>query len=183
VVVVDGVGDGVEQVGLAQPGFSVDEQGVVVLGGVVGHGPGGGVGKLVGRAHHKALEGIFLGAGQEIVVFFLTGPALLHFAGAQHQYVEFGGEQLVQGLFHRAQIAGGDDVLFEVGGGIEHKAVLLQSDRFGVVKPGVDGGGGHIRLHQGEHTCPDVCGGIHRRTSHSSVFRINLVYQKKDGTQ
>ena len=45
------------EMGLAQAGFAVDEQGVVGVGGLVGHRQRGAVGKAVGGAHHKAFEG------------------------------------------------------------------------------------------------------------------------------
>ncbi len=70
---MDLVGDGVQQVGLAQAGLAVDEQGVVGLGGPLGHRLGRRVGEFVGRAHHEPLKGVLLGARQkDIVGFFLA---------------------------------------------------------------------------------------------------------------
>ena len=51
-----GVGDGLEQVGLAQSGCGVDEEGVVGVPGVGGHGGGGGVSDLVGGTDHEVVE-------------------------------------------------------------------------------------------------------------------------------
>ena len=51
------VADGVQQVGLAQAHAPVDEQRVVGLGRLLGHGHGRRVGEAVGGAHHEALEG------------------------------------------------------------------------------------------------------------------------------
>ena len=50
------MGDGVEQVGLPQPGVAVDEEGVVVLARRVGHRPGGGAGQFVGGPDYKGLK-------------------------------------------------------------------------------------------------------------------------------
>ena len=156
VVVVDGVGDGVKQVGLAQAGLAVDEQGVIAVARVVGHRPGGGVGKFVGRAHHEPLEGILLRAGEKAALGgLLIGVQL---ALGEDHHVEVGGEQLVEGFLDEGDIPGGDDVPFEACGGVEDEAVLLQGDGGGVVEPGVDGGGGHVGLHQLQHLGPDVCG-------------------------
>ena len=47
VVFMDGVGDGVQKVGLAQAGLAVDKQWVITLSRIVGHRPGGGVSKFV----------------------------------------------------------------------------------------------------------------------------------------
>ena len=52
------VADGVEQVGLAQPGVAVDQQRVVGLARRLGHRDGRGVGEAVGRADHEGLEGV-----------------------------------------------------------------------------------------------------------------------------
>ena len=160
---MDPVGDGVEQVGLAQTGFPVDEEGVIAVGGVFGHGQGGGVGKFIGRAHDEALKGIVLGAGHEGAVVHRLGGLgeLLQLALAQDHHVKFGGKELVEGLFDGGKIAGEDDVPLEIGGCVEDEAVGVQGDGLGVVEPGVDGGGGHVRLHEGEYFSPDVRWRIH----------------------
>ena len=164
VVLVDLVGDGVQQVGLAQAGLAVDEQGVVGLGGPLGHRLGRRVGEFVGRAHHEPLKGVLLGARQkDIVGFFLA--EVLQLALSQDYHLEVGGEELVERLLDHGQIAGHDDVPLEVGGGVEHKPVGVQRHGGGVVKPGVDRGGGHIPLHEGEHLGPDIGREIHGKTT------------------
>ena len=57
ILLMDDVGNGVEQMGLAQARTAIDEQGVVVLARRVGHGAGGGAGQLVGGAYHEGLKG------------------------------------------------------------------------------------------------------------------------------
>ena len=162
VVFVDGVGDGVQQVGLAQTGLPIDEQGVIALARVVGHRPGGGVGKFVGGAHHEALEGVLLGAGEE-VVFFRLLLILIQFSLGKNSHLHITGEQVPQGGLDFGDIAGGDDVPLEAGGRVEDEAVVLQGDGGGVVEPGIDGGGSHIGLHQSDDLGPDIGGRIHER--------------------
>ena len=53
----DIVADGLEEVGLAEAGVSVDEQRVVGPSGGLGYRLGGCVGEPVGRADHEVLEG------------------------------------------------------------------------------------------------------------------------------
>src|SRR5206468_10484065 len=55
-VLADVVADGVEEVGLAEAGVAVDEQRVVGLGRLLGHGQGGGVGEAVRLPDHEVLE-------------------------------------------------------------------------------------------------------------------------------
>ena len=56
----DGVGDGLHQVGLAQPGGAVDEEGIVGLAGGFGRRVGGGGRELVGLADDEGVEGVAL---------------------------------------------------------------------------------------------------------------------------
>ena len=56
-VLLDVVPDGVEEVGLAQPGVAVDEQRVVGASGRLGHRLGGGVGQAVRRGGDEGVEG------------------------------------------------------------------------------------------------------------------------------
>ena len=58
VVLPHEVGDGLEQVGLAQPGVAVDEQRVVGERRPLGDGQGGRVGEAVRRADHEGVEGV-----------------------------------------------------------------------------------------------------------------------------
>ena len=162
------VGEGValDVDGLAQAGLAVDEQGVVGLGGVFGHRQGRRVGKFVGGTHHEPLKGILLGTGEKDVVG-LTFPEILQLPLPQHHHLEVGGKELVQGLLDGGQIAGDDDVPLEVRGGVEHKPVGVQRHGLGVVKPGVDRGGGHVPLHEGEHLGPDIGREIHGETTSS----------------
>ena len=155
---VELVGDGIEQMGLAQAGLAVDKEGVVAVARIFGHGQGGGVGEFVGGAHHEALEGVVLGAGHEGRVG--GGPGiggeLLQLPLSQDDHFEIRGEKFVQGLFNGGKVTGKDDVPFEIGWGVEDKAVGIHGDRLCVVKPGIDGGWGHVRLHEGEHLGPDI---------------------------
>ena len=57
-VLPDVVPDGVQEMGLAQPGVAVDEQRVVGPGRHLGHGLGRGVGEAVGRADDEGVEGV-----------------------------------------------------------------------------------------------------------------------------
>ena len=143
---MDGVGDGVEQMGLAQAGFAVDEEGIVALGRLVGHAPGCGVGKLVGGAHHKFVKGVLLRPGKENVVLGL-GERFL-FPLTQNLHVKIRGKKLPQRLLNGGAVAGDDDIPFEVGGGIQNKAVLIQREGLGVVEPGAQSGGGQVAFHQ-----------------------------------
>ena len=98
VVFPDDVGDGVEQVGLSQAGVPVNEEGIVILGGVLRHGHGGGVGQLVGGAHHEILKGE-LRVGEPLGLALGRGGALkLHQPRVvQNLHLEVRGEKVVEG--------------------------------------------------------------------------------------
>ena len=57
VLLMDGVGNGMEKMGLAQAGRAVNKQGIIDHAGVLGNGDGTVVGKTVGGAHHKGIKG------------------------------------------------------------------------------------------------------------------------------
>ena len=72
VALEDAVPDGVHQVGLAEAGGAVEEEGVVGLRGRLGDGKGGGMGELVILADDEVLEGVArierAGGGQPLVI-------------------------------------------------------------------------------------------------------------------
>ena len=88
----------------------------------------------------------------------------------------------MQGLLYGGDIAGGNDVPLEVGWGMEHEPVFLQGDGGGIVKPGVDGGGGHVRFHQREYLGQDIGRRIHENDTSFSGFLSKIIsfllYQK-----
>ena len=168
VLLVDLVGDGVEQMGLAQAGLPEDEHGVVTHARVVRHRPGGGVGKFVGGAHHEPLKGVFLRPRKKIVllgVLLKAGQLVL----GQDDHFKLCGKQLVERVLDQREVAGDDDVPLQAGGTVQDKTRLLQTDGGGVVEPGVPGGGCHVRLHQGGHLFPHFGGGVHGLSSFVSA--------------
>ena len=157
---VDGVGDGVEQVGLAQAGLPVDEQGVVVLRRVLGHRQGGGVGQLVGVAHHEALEGVFLRSRQkpgDLLGILVLGLLLL----LQDHHVDLGGEELEEGFLDLLPIPVVEDPLLKLRGDRQDELVLVQRHCLNVGKPGGDGGLRQVLFQNGEHSLPNFRGGVH----------------------
>ena len=84
--------------GLSQAGVPVNEEGIVILGGVLRHGHGGGVGQLVGGAHHEILKGE-LRVGEPLGLALGRGGALkLHQTRVvQNLHLEVRGEKVVEG--------------------------------------------------------------------------------------
>ena len=156
---VDLMGDGVHQVGLAQAGFAPNEEGIVAGTGGLGHRPGGGVGKFIGGAHHETVEGIVLAAGQEAGIDLAMVLLLIRLV--HHLDLKVVGEEFPQGFLDGGDIAGGDDSTLELGRGAENKGIFIQGHGGGVAEPCLDGGGGHISLHQGEDLGPDLAWNVH----------------------
>ena len=69
----DVAADRVEEVGLAEPGASVDEERVVGVGRRLRDGERGGVREAVGRADHEGVEGVF---GMEVAAASTVGREL-----------------------------------------------------------------------------------------------------------
>ena len=73
VLALDLVGDGIEQVRLAEAGLAIDEQGVIGVGGVIRDGAGGGKRVLVRRTDDEFIERILRVELDEIAVFLVFG--------------------------------------------------------------------------------------------------------------
>ena len=138
VVFPNDVGDGVDQVGLAKAGVSVDEQRVVILGRMVGHRLGGGVSKLVGRAHHESIKGELVG-GKAVALFFHITPEFLKGEIVQNLHFEVGGENVVEHAFDVFQEKRLDIAFFKVVGAVQDKRIAPDIHGFQLVEPGGNG--------------------------------------------
>ena len=140
VLLSDNVGDGVEQMGLAQTGAPIDEKGVVVLAGRVSHRPGGGAGQLVGRAHYEGFEGKFPAVHNGGGFLRLGVLPLAEGLVIQQLDSHVGGEDVLQ-----TGLDAGEEAVLYVGtlegvGTVEDQLVPLQGDHGGFVEPGLDSG-------------------------------------------
>ena len=157
---VDALADGQQQMGLAKTGVAVDEQGVIHVSRILRHRQRRGVGVLVGGTHHEVVEGEAGHLGQRVVIGGLGQIAVQLLLARQHGDLELGGEQVAE---HGRNIAGKallDDVPLEVGGGVEHDAVVLQLHGRTVGKPGVQRRGGEVLPQHGQNAVPYVVEGI-----------------------
>lgn len=90
------MGDGVEQMGLAQSGVAVDEQRVEVFRRFIRHGPCRRIGQLVLRPHHIRLEGEGVGIQQGAGLIrghTVIGSQLLV---VEDLHLQIGGEDVLQ---------------------------------------------------------------------------------------
>ena len=157
IFLADAVGNGVQQMGLANAGRAIEKQRVVHLTRGLADGNGSGMGKPVGGAHHKIVKGK-LG-----VKIHRRGRSTLIFPGgqlfvAEHQQLGVGIENLFQGVMDVVGAAAADDLPAEVRGGIENQIVLIQLHHLGIVEPGRHGNGAQAFFHMAQHLGPDVGG-------------------------
>ena len=89
------------------------------------------------------------------------GVPLGLFSLSQYRYLDISGKKLPQGLLDIGQVAGGDDIPLKVRWGIKGQPVGGEGEGFGVVKPGIQRGGGKGTLHQRQDPVPNLGGGIH----------------------
>lgn len=114
-IFMDGVGDGVEQMGFAQAGFPVDEEGVVIFRRMLRHRQGGGVGQFVGVAHHEPFKGVLLRPRQK-AGDRLPFAILLLLLLAENHHLQLRGEEIIEGLLDIPYIPGGHDFPLKVRG-------------------------------------------------------------------
>ena len=156
---MDGVADGQQQVGLAEPGVSVDEQRVVGLARILGHGGGGRVGEAVGVADDEVVEGIARHLGQGIVAALMG-----HFAQlvlGDDQDLELLGEEVVERGLDAVREALLQDILLELRRGAQDQTAVVELGGRTVGEPGVHGGLRELTGQDVQNLLPDVVNGIH----------------------
>ena len=147
--------------GFAQSGITVDQKGVVILGGMLCNGHRSGVSELVGGADYKGLEGKF--GGCEPVRLPLGRSAALKFNQAvvvEDFDLEIHGENVMERVFDVAEKEGFNVSLFEVVGTVEKAGVSPDIDNRQFVEPGGDGGFGESPPKLPEDVFPDIGYGI-----------------------
>ena len=137
---LDLMGDGVEQMGLAQSGVAVDEQRVEVFRRLIRHGPCRRIGQLVLRPHHIRLEGEGVGIQQGTGLIrghTVIGSQLLV---VEDLHLQIGGEDVLQRRLDVLHETGLDGAFFEGVAAMQHEGGVLHGDHVHLVKPCADGG-------------------------------------------
>lgn len=150
------MGDGVQQVGLAQAGIAVDEQGVVALRRLLRHGFCGGVGQLVLGANHIRLEGKGVGVEQiprPVGRHAVIGGQLLV---AEDLDLHIRGEDVLQRRLDLRQEPGLHGIFLKGVAAVEHQRRILHGHHGDLVKPGLDGGVGQLSAETGEYAVPQI---------------------------
>ena len=163
VVLLDELPDGLQQVGLAQAGVAVDEEGVVALAGVVRHADGGRVGELVRIADDEVVKGV-AGDLRGRVFALVFGLPFQDLVPAEHPQVEALRKEIAQGLFDHLPVARGDDVALELAGAVQHEAAAVDPEGCAVVEPGAHGGRRELFGQDLQDALPDIVDGIHGKT-------------------
>ena len=137
---LDLMGDGVEQMGLAQSGVAVDEQRVEVFRRLIRHGPCRRIGQLVLRPHHIRLEGEGVGIQQGTGLIrghTVIGSQLLV---VEDLHLQIGGEDVLQRRLDVLHETGLDGAFFEGVAAMQHEGGVLHGDHVHLVEPCADGG-------------------------------------------
>ena len=166
------MGNGVEQVGLAQPRVAVDEEGVVVLPRRVRHRPGRRAGQTVGGAHHEGVKGELPALHQGYGLLLLLALKALEAVVVQQVDGNVGGEDVLEPGLDVGQEAVLDVGALEGVGTVEVEVVPLQGHYRRLVEPGFDGGLRQILPEPGQNHGPDIGNRLHR----SSPF----LFRRKD---
>ena len=156
VLLADAVGNGVEQMGLAHTGGTVDKQRIVNLSRGLGYGNGRGMGKPVGGAHHEIIKGELgvevHGGGSGLSLIEIVFPLLV----SENQQFGVGIENFLQGILNVVGAPAADDLPAEVGRGVQNQIVFVQLHHLRVIEPGRHGHSPQPLLHMAEDLCPDI---------------------------
>ena len=122
-------------------------------GGVVRHGLGGGIGQLVGRTHHKGVEGVLVDGEAGL----LPGSGgLFHLVVVQDADLKVLGEEVEEGRLDVVQEEGLDIALLKAVSAVEHQDAALNLHGFGFIEPGGDGGLGQFLAQLLKDRFPDI---------------------------
>ena len=150
--------------GFAKTGIAIDQKGVIILGRMLCHGHGSGVGELVGRSHDKGLEGEF--SGGKAVGFFLRRAALklLKTGIIQKLDLKISGEDIVQSGLDVGKKEGFNIALLEFVGTVEEAGIPPDIDDGQLIEPGRDGRFRKSAPELAEDVLPDIGDGIQQQT-------------------
>jgi hypothetical protein len=178
------VSDGLHQVGLAQPGSSIDEERVIGLAGRLGGGVRRSGGELVGLADDEGVEGIplverlsariELGSGgcgrcrrHEEVHLRTLLPVLVYPEDDRRRVTQ---NRLGQTREER-RVLGLVPLHGELVGRPDDEATLVQGDCLGGLEPRPDGVVGKFAMRLVENALPSVfCGQLHRYSKTEGIF-------------
>ena len=166
----DPVGDGVQQMGLAHAGRSVDEQGIINIAGIVGNGNGGTVGKPVGRTYHEILKGelgIEVHGGH---VLFILVPVGVQLLVVKYHQLGIGLEYLLQCIANGAGSPVPDHIPAKIRRGIDDQLLLGQLHHLGIVEPCLHRDGTQKLLQINEDLCPYIIRRIHAKNGSFPLF-------------
>ena len=150
VLALDLVGDGIEQVRLAEAGLAIDEQGVIGVGGVIRDGAGGGKRVLVRRTDDEFIERILRVELDEIAVFLVLG-VLRQLGLVKDDDLDLRLELVAHGLADLIDIALDDHVLAERRRRVDDELAFRQLDDLGIVKIRGDRNGRGMLLQIGKN--------------------------------
>ena len=151
------VGDCVNEMGFAQPRRPVNQQGIVITGGVFRNVAGSGTGQFVGRPLDERFKGeIFRG---ECTFFMMFRRTVLKFPESpviQHLNLKLHGKQIPQRHFNMLHEQGFNIAAFEIIPAVEKKGITLYLNGFNFVKPCCNGGLGKAFTQMIEDVFPNV---------------------------
>ena len=150
VLALDLVGDGIEQVRLAEAGFAVDEKGIIGVRGVVRDGAGGGKRVLVRRTDDEFIERILRVELDEIAVFLVLG-VLRQLGLVEDDDLDLRLELVAHGLADLIDISLDDHVLAERRRRVDDELAFRQLDDLGIVKIRGDRNGRGMLLQIGKN--------------------------------
>ena len=153
----DAVGYGVQQVGFANAGRAIQEQGVIDLARGLTDRNGGAVGEPVGGAYHEIVEielGIEVHGGAGLALG-LVGVQLLV---TENDELGIGMEDLLQCVLNIICVTFYDDLPAVVRRRIQDQLFLIQFHHLRVVEPGRDCDGAKALLNMAENLGPNIGG-------------------------
>ncbi len=165
IALLDGVPDGVHQVGLAHAHAAVEEERVISFGRLLGDRARGCMGKLIGFADDKGVEGI--ARVQLMIATFKIQLGLLgavdggsgldgFFLGADVLHFHLRGTHLVKDGFYNFTVGAGEHLAEDGTGNLDIQGVPFRAVEPGRLKPGGVGIDANPGFDQIEELIPEI---------------------------
>ena len=133
-VLTNTVGNGIEQMGFAHAGRSVNEQGIIYIAGIFCNGLCRAVGKAVGRADHKAVKGK-LGVKVHRSGLVVLRMKCLQLLVTKDQQLDIGVKQFLHCFLDIIGAALADGLLTEFGRSVQNQVFFRKLNDLCIVKP------------------------------------------------
>lgn len=150
--------------GLSQAGITVDQQGVVILGGMFRDRLRRSIGQFVGRTDDEGLKGELVRSKAVVLLFRSATVESVQRVAVQNLNFKLGGEDVMQDSLDVFEEQGFNIALFKIVGAVKDERIALDVYSGELVEPGGNGGLREITFQLLQYVFPNISDRIQKET-------------------